>query len=168
MPRILSAAQALDMNQLESEVPWKNLIELTIPTQPPYRFVNHIADVVFQGNTFQKASFRVPGPPEHATDRVQRLSASIGNATREIIALAELYWGTGDTALWEVKIWRILLSSPNDTDIDQCEIYDVLGVNAQHNSGEATFDLRAQSLSGTRTVPALSVTRASGFRVVIR
>lgn len=168
MPRTsLSATQVQNLMQLESGDPWRHLIELDTITGPTIRLVNNVEDVTFNSNLFQKSSFRVPTLSEHAASRIQELTATLGNVTQEVSALSENEWPGQGAAFWTVKIWRILLSVPNDTPLTAAEVYNVIALNFE-GWETVQFGLRAAGFSGTRQVPSLSVTRGSGFQVVIR
>jgi hypothetical protein len=93
-----------------------------------------------------------------------RLRITAGNVDRGFQSLLERYWGP-DTP-WVVTVWQVDLAQPDETPFGAGEVFTVMQVSTDFIS--AVFDVQAEGLTLSGTMPKRRFTTASGYPFIPR
>jgi hypothetical protein len=165
MAKLLSFELAREKNKLASSSVWTMLFELTIPGAPaPFRVVNYDQAINFHNQIFLPMPVEVESLEEASSASLVHLRITIENVTQQIIALLELYWHTQPR--WLVRIWQIDARQPLLTPLASSE--DFVIMQAKTNFMTTTFDVMAEGLTLTKTIPIRRYTVSNGFPQIPR
>jgi hypothetical protein len=167
MPRSLSATLTRSKNALESLDPWVFLVELDAPSFPlPIRLANDNVDMVFHEHTYFRFPMNFDAIEENTVGELQRLHITVGNVDQQLMSLLEHYWIPLVDPQWQVKIWQVAATMPDETPYGSYELFDVLGV--QTDLLTAVFNLHASGFTMTALVPGRRYTSTNGFPNIVR
>lgn len=163
--RTLTSPLIASKNALESERPWAYLAQIDILSTPspgvPLRVCNTADPVIFGGNTFQPFPFKVGTLEENAVGEIRRMSVTAANVDQSIQNLLELYWGPSTDPNWQVSVWIVDVTQPDQTPSSAADVYTVASVAT--DLVNATFDLRWEGVTLTRIYPIRRYTTSGGF-----
>ena len=167
MPRQMSVAMLREKNKLESNIPWVYLFQLDIGGAPtPYRLAAYNEDIVYNGFTWNRYPLEVDvlESPTHAA--LAQIRVTVGNVDQQLQALLETYWVTVASPSWGVQIFEIIATDPTQTPVGTAERFSVQQATTDLLS--ATFDLTAEGLTLSSTVPKRRYTASSGYPFIPR
>lgn len=165
MPRLLSAALAREKNLLASDHVMSMLFEVTIAGAPgPLRLANYDQDIVFHGLPFLRFPVDVDLLEEASAASLVHLRLTAANVDQQIQSLLESYWRQDPD--WTVVIWMIDCAQPDQTDRGAGEVFAVQSVTTDLVT--CVFDVVAEGLTLTKTVPGRRFTTSGGFPSVPR
>jgi phage-related protein len=118
-------------------------------------------DIFFQGNLYARYPLEVEilETPTHAA--LVQLRVTVGNVDQQLQSLLETYWAPQATPRWEVFVWEIDTTDPNQVPFSAAEVFSVQQVTTDLVS--AQFDLTAEGLTLGTIVPRRRFTASSGF-----
>lgn len=167
MPRLLSAALVSEKNRVESDHVFTMLFSAEIAGAPaPYRLAAYDQDVLFHGLVFPAFALDVDSLEDPTTAALVSLRVSVGNVDQAMIALLENYWVNVIEPRWQVTIWQIDAFQPDQTPFGVGDLFSVVQVSTDFRV--ATFELQAEGLTLTQTVPRRRFTTSSGFQNIVR
>lgn len=162
MPRIYSANLTQEKNRLESDHPWTFLFELDIQGGPgPFRLAAYDQDIVFHGQTYFRLPCDIDALEDATNAALVHLRVTTTNVDQQIISLLENYWATTGHPQWDVAIFQIDATQPDQTPFGTGELFAVQQVST--DLLQASFDLVAEGLTLTSVVPKRRYTVSSGF-----
>lgn len=165
--RILNPILRREINQLASDHVWTMALELTIAGAPvPFRVVNYDQDIVMNGLSFLRFPFAVDSLEEATSASLVNIRVTPQNVTQDMSSLLENYWASVADPDWSVIIWAIDATNPNLTAFGSGELFTVSSVATDLVS--AVFDMIAEGLTLSATVPKRRFTTSGGFAFIPR
>lgn len=165
--RLLSAALVLEKNQLESSRVWTMAFAIVIQGAPGvFRLVNYDQNIIYQGLVYERFPVDVDSLEEPTSAALVHLRLTIGNVTQEMSSLLENYWAAVADPHWEVTIWTIDVTQPDQTPFGTGEVFSVSSVATDLFS--AVVDVESEGYTLGKTVPGRRFTTSSGFPYIPR
>lgn len=167
MPRPMSTALRVEKNKLESSHPWIYLFSVSIAgAGGRYSLAAYDQDIVFHGSTYARypLDVEVVETPTHAA--LVQLRVTVGNVDQVMQALLETYWATTASPDWVVELWEVDALTPDETPFSASEVFTVQQVVTDLQV--ATFDLVAEGLTLSASVPKRRYTSSSGYNFIPR
>lgn len=165
--RILNPILAREVNQLASDHVWTMILELDITGGPaPFRVANYDQDIVFHGLNFLAFPFSVDSLEEATSASLVNIRVTPENVTQDIQSLLENYWASVADPEWAVILWQVDAVQPDLVPFGSGELFTVS--NVPTDLVTATFDMIAEGLTLSRTVPRRRFTTSSGFLYIPR
>lgn len=141
------------------------LFEVTIAGAPgQFRLANYDQDIVFHGFNFLRFPIDVDTLEEATSASLVHLRMTVNNVDRQLQALLENYWQVDPD--WSVTIWQIDTLQPDQTPYSSGERFTVL--SATTDFIVATFDIQAEGMTLTTTLPRRRYTTTGGFPLLPR
>jgi hypothetical protein len=160
--RLLSAALTNSKNQIDGGSPWTMLFELSIIGAPTlYNLAAYDQDIVFHGQTYTRFPVNVDALEEPTSMSLLQLRVTAANVDQQIQSLLENYWAPIPDPHWTVSVWQIDVTQPDETPLSYADVFTVQQVTTDFLV--ATFDLTAEGLALTTTVPKRRYTTSGGF-----
>lgn len=167
MPRLLSAALAIEKNRLESDHVWTWAFLVEIAGAPaPFRLVNYDQDIVLHGFTYTKFPVDVDSLEEATTAALVNIRVTAANVDQQFQSLLENYWAQAADPNWQVTIFEIDAQQPDQTPFSSGQVFTVLSVTT--DLIVAVLDLQCEGVSLTSIVPRRRYTSSSGFSHIPR
>ena len=167
MPRQMSVEMLREKNKLESAIPWIWLLQIDIGGAPtPYRIAAYNEDIVYNGFTWLRYGIEIDvvESPTHAA--LAQVRATVQNVDQQLQALLETYWVTVASPDWGVQLWEIIATNPSATPVGSAERFSVQQTTTDLLS--AVFDLTAEGLTLSSTVPKRRYTSSQGYPFIPR
>jgi hypothetical protein len=166
MPRPMSTSMLVEKNKLESSHPWIYLFQVDIGGVGPYRLAAYDQDITFHGSVYARYPLVIEQmeTPTHAA--LVQMRATVGNVDQILSALLESYWATTANPDWGVQAWEIDALTPDETPVTASEVFTVQQVVT--DTRQAVFDLTAEGLTLTASVPKRRYTASSGYLFIPR
>jgi hypothetical protein len=162
MPRILSAAMITEKNKVESDHVWTMLFQMDIAGAPvPFRLAAYDQDLLFHGLVFERYPVDVDSLEDALTTSLVSLRVTTGNVDQQLISLLENYWASTPDPHWSVTVWEIDALQPDQVPFGVGEVFAITQVVTDLRT--AVFELQAEGVTLTRTVPRRRFTTTSGF-----
>lgn len=162
MPRIMSTDMIIEKNRLVSDQPFALLFQADIAGAPvPYRLAAYSEDIVFHGLGFLRAPLTLDTLEEPSSEALVNLRVTLQNVTQELMELLALYWEPQASPNWQITIWQIIATQPDTTLFSAGEIFSTQQVSTDLQT--AVFDLVAEGVTLTSTVPKRRYSTSSGF-----
>jgi hypothetical protein len=160
--RLLSAALTNSKNQIDGGSPWTMLFQLQIVSAPVlYNLAAYDQDITFHGQTFVRFPVNVDALEEPTSMSLLQLRVTAANVDQQIQSLLENYWAPIPDPHWTVSVWQIDVTQPDETPLGNADVFTVQQVTTDFLI--ATFDLTAEGLALTTTVPKRRYTTNGGF-----
>jgi hypothetical protein len=163
VPRLLSAAMIASKNAIDGAPAWTVLFEIAILGAPvPYRLANYSEDIVFHGLLFQRFPCDLDSLEDANSTALVNLRVTAQNVDQQLQSLLETYWVPVQDPQWNITLWQIDPTIPNETAFGQGELFTVESVRTDFFT--AQFALVAEGLTLTTIVPKRRYTKLSGFQ----
>lgn len=165
MPRLFSAALHRELSQVESTHPWVLLMQLDIQGGTvSYRVANYDQPIVFHGFEYLPFPVDVDALEDASSAGLVHLRVTAANVDQVIQALLENYWR--DDPDWSCTVWQIDAVQPDQVPYEAGEVFTVSSVTT--DLVMASFDLVAEGITLTKTIPGRRFTTSSGFPAIPR
>ena len=167
MPRLLSPALTQSKNLIDGGSPWVWLFQLDIPGAPgAFRLANYDQDILFHGQAFLRFPLEVEAVEEPTSLALVHLRVRAANVDQQIQSLLENYWAPLAYPQWQVTIYQIDATMPDETPLFGGDLFDVQSV--QTDLLTATFDLVAAGVTLGAVVPKRRYTVSNGYYYIPR
>lgn len=145
----ISTSAINEKNRLSSGDPWLLLLEINYPNESPIYLAWNTKDVVWDGNTWQAADFKLGDQEESKDGSVPTVSLGIVDIERRLIPIIDEYGG----GVGAEVIVRIVHSSYLDNTIPEYEADLEIISTTIDNQSVVNFELGAENLTNHRSPP---------------
>jgi hypothetical protein len=167
VPRLLSAALAVEKNRLESDHVWTWAFLVDIAGAPaPFRLVNYDQDIVFHGFVYTRFPVDVDSLEDATTAALVNIRVTAANVDQALQSLLENYWAQAADPDWKVTIFEVDCRQPDQTPFSSGQVFTVLSVTTDFIV--AVLDLQSEGVTLTSIVPRRRYTSSSGFNAIPR
>jgi hypothetical protein len=165
--RILDPIFQREINQLSSTHVLTMAVQLDIQGAPvPFRLVNYDQNIAFHGLNFEPFPLQVDSLEDAVAGSLLHLRVIVQNVTQDLISLLENYWAPVADPQWAVTIWQLDALQPDATAFGSGEVFAVSSVAT--NLLTAQFDMIAEGVTLSRSVPGRRYTTSSGYPFIPR
>jgi hypothetical protein len=167
MARLLSAAMVQSKNVIDGGHPFVWLFQLDIVGAPlPLRFANYDQDILYHGLLFSRFSVDVDSIEDANNMALVHLRVTAVNVDQQIQSLLENYWSPMADPQWTVTIWQVDVTQPDEVPFASGDVFTVLSCTT--DLLVASFDLIAEGLTLTTSLPKRRYVTSSGFPLIPR
>lgn len=167
MPRTLSLALTQAKNQLVSDTPFVWLFEVNSPDFPvPIRFVSDVQPLTFQGLVYDPFPVDFSSIGEPSLGERQTITGIVANVDQQVISLLERYWAAVVDPQWQISIWQVLRSAPDEVQPGHAELFEVL--SADTDLLQVSFEMVALGIPTRQQSTGRRYTTSSGFLKIPR
>jgi hypothetical protein len=154
-----------EMSQVESAHPWVLLMQLDIQGGlVSYRIANYDQPITFHGFQYLAFPLDCDALEDASSAGLVHLRVTAANVDQTIQALLENYWRADPD--WRCTVWQVDATMPDETPYEAGEVFTVASVTTDLVT--ASFDLIAEGITLTKTIPGRRYCSSSGFPSIPR
>ena len=141
------------------------LFQLNISVAPgAFRLAAYDQDLFFHGEVFTRYPLEAEQLETPTHTALTQVRVTVGNVTQEFQALLENYWVFDRSPQWEVLIWEVDATQPDQTPFGFCDVFSVQQVTTDLLT--AVVELTAEGLTLGATVPKRRWNSSNGFNYI--
>src|SRR5262245_20168144 len=140
MPRLLSPLMVASKNTIDGGPAWTMLFEVTILGAPAaFRLANYPEDIQFHSLPFLRFPCAVDALEDANSTQLVTLRVTFENVDQQFQSLLENYWVPVQVPQWDVTIWQIDPTIPNETPYGAGERFRVESVSTDFFTAQASL-----------------------------